>query len=78
MNILRIYILLLMIFILSACLKQVETLYFEDKDMTLFVTKPFKSTHRYKEIELEASKNVICFAPARFRLLDKGAPRAHR
>lgn len=53
-----------MIFILSACLKQVETLYFEDKDMTLFVTKPFKSTHRYKEIELEASMEcpgkVIC------------------
>ena len=60
---LRFYILIL-IFILGACAKQVQTDYFEEKDVTRFTTKPFKTEYRSREIELEAIKEcpgkVIC------------------
>ena len=61
----RIYILILAAFALSACtIKPVETVYYEEKDVTRFTTKAFKTKMRSKEIELVASKEcpgkVIC------------------
>ena len=61
----RIYLLLLSTLFLGACtLKPVETVYHEDKDLTRFTTKPFKSVKKSKEIELVAEKEcpgkVIC------------------
>jgi len=59
----RFYILIL-IFLLGACTKPVKTDYFEEKDVTRFTTKPFKTVYRNREIELEAVKEcpgkVIC------------------
>ena len=60
---LRFYILIL-IFLLGACSKSVKTDYYEEKDVTRFTTKPFKTVYRSREIELEAVKEcpgkVIC------------------
>ena len=60
---LRFYILIL-IFLLGACSKSVKTDYYEEKDITRFTTKPFKTVYRSREIELEAVKEcpgkVIC------------------
>jgi hypothetical protein len=61
----RIYILILAAFALGACtLKPVETVYYEEEDVTRFTTEPLKTVNRSKEIELVASKEcpgkVIC------------------
>ena len=61
----RIYILILAAFALGACtLKPVETVYYEEEDVTRFTTQPLKTSMRSKEIELVASKEcpgkVIC------------------
>ena len=61
----RIYLLILITLALGACtLKPVETVYYEEKDVTRFTTKAFKTKMRSKEIELVASKEcpgkVIC------------------
>ena len=60
----RIYFLILFTLILGACTKNVETVYHEDKDLTRFTTKPFKTEKKNKEIELVAEKEcsgkVIC------------------
>ena len=61
----RIYILILAAFALGACtLKPVETVYYEEEDVTRFTTQPLKTSMRTKEIELVASKEcpgkVIC------------------
>ncbi|MBT7972687.1 MAG: hypothetical protein HN687_00865 [Candidatus Marinimicrobia bacterium] len=61
----RIYILLLTLLTLAACtIKPVETVYYEQEDMTRFTTKPLKASIRSKEIEMVASKEcpgkVIC------------------
>ena len=58
-------ILILVLLVLTSCtLKPVETVYYEDEDLTRFTTKPFKVSTRNKEIELIASKDcpgkVIC------------------
>ena len=61
----RIYLLILIsLFIGSCTLKPVETAYHEDKDLTRFTTKPFKSVKKSREIKLFAEKEcpgkVIC------------------
>ena len=60
----RIYLLILFTLVLGACTKTVETVYHEDKDLTRFTTKPFKTEKKNKEIELVAEKEcsgkVIC------------------
>jgi len=61
----RIFLLILAVFALGACtLKPVETVFHEEKDVTRFTTKVFKSKTGSKEIELVASKEcpgkVIC------------------
>jgi len=61
----RIYLLILAAFTLGACtLKPVETVYYEEEDVTRFTTQPLKTSMRSKEIELVASKEcpgkVIC------------------
>tara|TARA_Y100001970_G_scaffold264602_1_gene351377 strand:- start:11288 stop:12031 length:744 start_codon:yes stop_codon:yes gene_type:complete len=60
----RFSILIFFIFIVGACSKNVETVYFEEKDITRFSAKPFKVPFRTKEIELAAVKEcpgkVIC------------------
>ena len=61
----RIYSLILIsLFIGSCTLKPVETSYHEDKDLTRFTTKPFKSVKKSREIKLfaekECSGKVIC------------------
>jgi len=61
----RIYLLILLTLFLAACtLKPVETAYHEDKDLTRFTTKPFKSVKKSREIKLfaekECSGKVIC------------------
>ena len=48
----RIYLLILAAFALGACtLKPVETVFHEEKDVTRFTTKVFKSKTGSKEIE---------------------------
>ena len=58
------FFILILVFILGACTKAVKTDYYEDKDVTRFTTKPFKTVNRNREIELEAVKEcpgkVIC------------------
>ena len=60
----RIYLLILFTLVLGACTKTVDTVYHEDKDLTRFTTKPFKTEKKNKEIELVAEKEcpgkVIC------------------
>ena len=60
----RIYLLILFTLVLGACTKTVETVYHEDKDLTRFTTRPFKTEKKNKEIELVAEKEcagkVIC------------------
>ena len=61
----RIYILLLALLSLAGCsVKQVETVYYEQEDVTRFTTKPFITGKGGKEIELvavkECSGKVIC------------------
>ena len=62
----RIYILILAAFALEACtLKPVETVFYEEEDVTRFTTQPLKTSMiGSKEIELVASKEcpgkVIC------------------
>ena len=61
----RIYILLLALLSLAGCsLKPVETVYYEQEDVTRFTTKPFITGKGGKEIELvavkECSGKVIC------------------
>ena len=61
----RIYSLILIILFIGSCtLKPVETVYHEDKDLTRFTTKPFKSVKKSREIKLfaekECSGKVIC------------------
>ena len=60
----RIYLLILFTLVLGACTKPVETVYHENKDLTRFTTKPFKTEKKNKEIELVAEKEcagkVIC------------------
>ena len=61
----RIYSQILLTLFLGACtLKPVETVYHEDKDLTRFTTKSFKSVKKSKEIELVAEKEcsgkIIC------------------
>lgn len=62
--ILQVVILIIFVFFFSACSKQVETVYFEEKDLTTFTAKPFKTPYRTREIGLEAIKEcpgkVIC------------------
>ena len=63
-KILRIFILIYILIYFGACSKPVETVYYEEKDITLFTTKPFKVPYRSREIELEVVKEcpgkVIC------------------
>ena len=63
-TIMRIYILILAAFALGACTKPVDTVYYKNKDLTRFTTKPFKTEKKNKEIELVAEKEcpgkVIC------------------
>jgi len=61
----RIYLLILITLALGACtLKPVETVYYEEEDVTRFTTQPLKTKIGSKEIELVASKEcpgkVIC------------------
>jgi len=61
----RIYILLLASLALAACaVKPVETVYYEQEDVTRFTTQSFKAEKKNKEIELVAVKEcpgkVIC------------------
>ena len=61
----RITLLILVTLALGACtLKPVETVYYEEEDLTRFTAKAFKTVSRSKEIELVASKEcpgkVIC------------------
>ena len=55
---------ILFIFLIGACTKPVETIYYKKKDLTKFKTKSFKSEKKHKEIELVAEKEcpgkVIC------------------
>ena len=57
-------LILISLFIGSCTLKPVETSYHEDKDLTRFTTKPFKSVKKSREIKLfaekECSGKVIC------------------
>ena len=60
----RIYLLILITLVLGACTKPVDTVYYKNKDLTRFTTKPFKTEKKNKEIELVAEKEcsgkVIC------------------
>ena len=60
----RIYKLIIFIFLISACTKPVDTIYYKKEDLTRFKTKSFKSEKKNKEIELVAEKEcpgkVIC------------------
>jgi len=75
----RIYILLLALLSLAGCsLKPVETVYYEQEDVTRFTTKPFITVEGGKEIELvavkECSGKVIC-ADQDIKLIVKHADR---
>jgi len=63
-KILIIFLLTSVLIYFGACSKPVETVYYEEKDITLFTTKPFKVPYRSREIELEVVKEcpgkVIC------------------
>jgi len=50
----RIYFLILITLVLGACTKPVETVYYKKEDLTRFITKPFKTEKKNKEIELVA------------------------
>ena len=72
-------LLILITLALGSCtLKSVKTVYYEDKDVTRFTTKPFITKKRGKEIELiavkECSGKVIC-ADQDIRLTVKHADR---
>jgi len=61
----RVPILILITLAFGSCtLKPVETVYYEEEDVTRFTTQPLKTSMRSKEIELVASKEcpgkVIC------------------
>jgi hypothetical protein len=60
----RIYLLILITLVLGTCTKSVDTVYYKNKDLNRFTTKPFKTEKRNKEIELVAEKEcdgkVIC------------------
>ena len=60
----RIYLLILITLVLGACTKPVETVYYKNKDLTRFTTKPIKMEKKSKEIELTAKKEcagkIIC------------------
>ncbi len=63
-KILRIFIFISILIYFGACSKPVETVYYEEKDITRFTAKTFKVPLRNREIELEVIKEcpgkVIC------------------
>ena len=60
----RILILILATITLGACTKPVETVYYKEKDVTRFTTKPINTGKWHKELKLVATKEclgkVIC------------------